>query len=140
MIAMVKSRKACAVLIACLSVTIAASAQFVQQFRDALSGQWIVFDPALSSSAARCTIVLQTEVETTQTLQEVASQPTRNIQNCIAPLSSIVTWDIVQDQMVMYSAENQVIARLGRGQLREMGDLKNSVDSIVLEHATSEPY
>lgn len=127
-------------LIACLCGTIAASAQSVQQFRDALSGQWVVFDSAFSSSAAPCTIVLQTNVETTQTLQESASRPTANTQNCIAPLSSTATWDIEQGQLVMYSAENQVIARLGGSQLRVTGDLESSFDSVVLERATGDPY
>ncbi|MDJ0858802.1 MAG: SH3 domain-containing protein [Dinoroseobacter sp.] len=119
---------------------LASHAQSLQQFREALSGQWVVFDPAYSVTSGQCTLLLQTNVEATGLLQEAQSRPAAQSQDCISPISTVSSWDIQQGQLALYSNTNALLARLGGNQLRITGDLENSFASIVLERVTGDPY
>lgn len=129
-----------AVFILSIAVGHNSNAQSLQQFREALSGQWIVFDPAYAASSGQCSLMLQTNVQPTGVLQEGLSRPVAQVQNCIAPINAISSWDIEQGQLALYSDTDAVVARLGGNQLRVTGDLTNSFASVVLERATGDPY
>ncbi len=114
--------------------------QAKQDFYDAFSGEWIIFDTSYSSGGAPCSVVLEADVTPNTSVNTSAPIPRASSNNCVSPLASIANWDIEQGQLVFYSGSGEVVARLGGNQVRVTGDLENSLASLVLERIDGSSY
>lgn len=126
-----------------LAVTIPTTllAQSKEAFLEAFSGEWLVFDPDFSTSAAPCAMTLEIDIELSgSVLDESQLRPTARPRNCVSPLDTVSAWDIDQNQLVLYAQQDVLVARLGGNQNRVTGDVQNSFSTMVLERPTGDPY
>ena len=119
---------------------LAAAAQSKTQFLEAFAGEWVVFDPAYSTSSAPCAMTLSNDLELKGVVEESQLRPVAATRNCVAPLSTVTAWDIEQSQLVLYAQQNEVVARLGGNQGRVTGDIVNSFDSMILERPSGDAH
>ena len=116
------------------------TAQSRNQFLEAFAGDWIVFDPAFSTTAAPCSMRLSSAIEPQSVVEESQLRRTATVSNCVPMLNQVTAWDIDQNQLVLLSEQDTLVARLGGNQTRVTGDIENSFVSIILERATGDEW
>ncbi|MEY8837803.1 SH3 domain-containing protein [Cribrihabitans sp. XS_ASV171] len=117
-----------------------AGAQSKEKFLEAFSGDWLIFDTSFSTTAAPCMLTLGTTIELRGVVEESQLHLGATPKNCVEPLSNVTAWDIDQNQLLLFSEQNTLIARLGGNQRRVTGDIEGSFASIVLERTTGDPF
>ncbi|MEQ6249447.1 hypothetical protein ABMC89_11210 [Sulfitobacter sp. HNIBRBA3233] len=103
-----------------------AFAQSEQEFIDAFSGEWYVFDPAQHDSADPCALTLQSD-----RVNDVLPVTT---DGCAAPLELVDRWAIREGRIIL-STPTAELAVMGGNQFRVTGELNETDTSLVIERA-----
>lgn len=114
----------------CGTFLLAAHAQTDEEFFEAFSGDWFVFDPQWGNGGT-CEVQLRAD-------GEELFKPAE-IRNCNAPLSGIARWTIMAGQLGLQTAEGVTIVRLGGNQQRITGEFADTGRGIVMERANGSP-
>lgn len=113
-------------------------AQSNEAFLDAFAGQWYSFEPRNALSSAPCNVLLENLVQPEGVVDEAQVSPKAIITNCVAPLDSVQAWGIDDGQLVLFSSNNSIVARLGGNPNRISGDM-GDFSPLVLERQTGDP-
>lgn len=113
-------------------------AQSGSAFLDAFAGEWFSFEPRTAPSPGPCNVTLENLVQPEGVLDEAQVRPKALVQNCVAPIDTVVAWGIEAGQLILYSGNDSVVARLGGNPSRISGDMADFVP-LVLERQTGDP-
>ncbi|WP_417423685.1 SH3 domain-containing protein [Hoeflea sp.] len=104
-----------------------AFAQSSDEFVKAFSGEWYVFDSDFRDGDQTCQISLDTEAKGDRFLA--------SSKNCGAPLTSIATWGILENQLGLFTDAGEPMAKLGGNQLRVTGETLSDHVGLIFERA-----
>jgi hypothetical protein len=102
-----------------------AAAQTEADFIAAFAGDWLTFEPSLSSSG-------QCQLELDQARNEIGY--TVSTTSCAGPLVDLGGWGIVNNQLALLDSEGAIRVRLGGNQTRMTGDTADG-RAVIFERA-----
>ncbi|MFP4217024.1 SH3 domain-containing protein [Rhodosalinus sp.] len=105
-------------------------AQTADEFFQAFSGDWYVFDPQRSETDQTCRIDLGTEGE-----GDSRDAATRG---CRMPLSAVVSWTISDGQLSLRNEAGEQVLQLGGNQQRITGEFSDTGQGVVLERPSGD--
>lgn len=106
------------ILAALMTVSTAATAQSLDAYFKAFSGDWSIFDKSFGTGGKPCQMALKSRTEE-------GARPSASARNCVAPLSGLAKWDIDGGSLMFFNGEDAPIGKLGGNQLRITGALSD---------------
>jgi hypothetical protein len=111
-------------LVGALCFAAPVAAQSEQEFINAFSGEWYVFDADMHTRSAACLMALLGT-------KKDGVLPV-GVDGCEAPLSTVDRWSI-RDGRIILSSQTAEIAAMGGNQFRVTGELNDTGKSLVIE-------